>query len=117
MIDALWLSLTMSRVYQKYLSHVLAEKASIGPVVVFYLLYAFGLYFLVVRPLAANNTSFVMIFVNGMILGLTAYGTYDLTNQATIKNWPVFITLIDLVWGSILSGVLAIIGVWVLRKF
>lgn len=63
------------------------------------------------------NQSVSMIFVTGMIFGLVTYGTYDLTNQATIKDWPIIITIVDLAWGSLLAGISSLIGALVMRKF
>lgn len=111
-LDAIWLSVSISH-YKKYLAHVFAPKFLWWPAVVFYLLFAFALYFLVVRAFLGEGLA--GIFLAGMIFGAAAYGTYDLTNQATIKEWPVLITLIDIVWGSLLAGVSALIGALVLR--
>lgn len=114
-LDVFWLFFTFDKIYQRYLSHVFAPKPLWWAAALFYLLYAFGLYFVVVRPMA--NQSVSMIFVTGMIFGLVTYGTYDLTNQATIKDWPIIITIVDLAWGSLLAGISSLIGALVMRKF
>lgn len=115
LLDGVWLSLTMSRVYQKYLSHLMGDKVTLWAVAVFYLLYAFGLYFVVVRMAQNTDISLVSICITGFVFGMTAYATYDLTNQATLKNWPVFITIVDIIWGGAMSGVAACIGAWIVR--
>lgn len=114
-LDGVWLWLTMEAIYRKHLSHVLAEKPLWWAVIAFYLLYAFGLYFLVVRNSAVSDTGSLNIFVSGLVFGAAAYGTYDLTNQATIKGWPKFITIIDILYGSLLSGLSALAGTWMMR--
>jgi|HubBroStandDraft_1064217.scaffolds.fasta_scaffold661519_1 uncharacterized membrane protein len=115
-LDLLWLSMTMKSIYQKHLSHILAPEPTWWAAIAFYLLYAFGLYFVVIRPQEIDNKSLLNIFILGFVFGLTAYGTYDLTNQATIKDWPFFITVIDLLYGALLSGIAAMAGAWVIRK-
>lgn len=114
LLDAMWLSL-MAPVYQKKLAHLMADTVKLWPIIMFYPLYAFGLYFLVIRT---NLTaSLGLIFVSGLILGLVAYGTYDLTNNATLKGWPVVVTCVDMIWGGFITGAAAFITVWVLRRF
>jgi len=114
-LDGLWLSLTMSRIYQKYLSHLMADRVTLWAVAAFYVLYAFGLYFIVVRMAHNIDLPLASICIAGFVFGMTAYATYDLTNQATLKNWPAFITIIDIVWGGAMSAVAACIGAWILR--
>ena len=83
----------------------------------FYLLYALGLTVLVILPAAKGETGFLKIFLLGALLGLVAYSTYDLTNLATIKNWPLMVTLVDILWGTLYTGIASIIAVYVARLF
>lgn len=115
-LDALWLTLMMPRVYQKHLSHLLAGSLMVWPAIVFYILYAFGIYFLVVRQALVQDTHLLATFLAGVVLGAVAYGTYDLTNQATLRGWPVLITLIDILWGGMLSGTIAVVSTWLTKK-
>ncbi len=116
-IDLVWLSLTMKPFYQKYIGHLLAETPSILPAVIFYLIFIFGLTFLVVNPAITGNFSYLKLFLYGALFGLIAYATYDLTNQATMKNWPVIVTVVDLIWGSLLTGTVAVIAKFVTKFF
>ncbi len=113
-LDVIWLSFTFTKIYQKHLGHVFVEKPLWLPGVLFYLLYAFGLYFVVIRQTVGQSLS--MVFFIGFVFGAVAYGTYDLTNQATIKDWPPFITIMDIFWGAFISGVSAVLGAWVFRS-
>jgi uncharacterized membrane protein len=116
-IDLVWLSLTMKPFYQKYIGHLLAEAPSILPAVIFYLIFIFGLTFLIINPALTGNFSYLKLFLYGALFGLVAYATYDLTNQATMKNWPVIVTIVDLIWGSLLTGTVAVIAKFVTKFF
>ncbi len=108
-IDLVWLSSMMSRFYQPKMSHLLASSFSMAPAVVFYLIYVFALTYFVILP-AFENRSLSQALLGGFIFGLAAYGTYDLTNQATLKNWPLELTVVDMAWGSILTTLVASIS-------
>jgi uncharacterized membrane protein len=58
-----------------------------------------------------------MIFLSGALLGLVAYGAYDFTNQATLRDWPVVVTIVDLAWGAILTGVVSVVSVYIGKLF
>ena len=93
----------------------MAEKADLVPAVIFYLLYSLGILVLVVNPSLENSSGLVKVFVLGALLGVVAYATYDLTNQATLKNWPLVVTVIDLVWGGLLTGAVGVFAAWVFK--
>jgi uncharacterized membrane protein len=94
----------------------MADKPVIPAAAVFYLLYIAGLTFLVVLPaLAANQLGSAI--ARGAVLGLLAYGTYDLTNLAIIRGWPVNVTLIDLAWGTVLTAITAGAAFLITRAF
>lgn len=116
-IDSVWLGTMMNRFYKPRMGQLLAEKASYAPAIVFYLLYTFGLLFLVIQPALKNSTSLFHVFLYGALLGLVGYGTYDLTNQATLKGWPTSLTLVDLCWGALLTGLVSVIAVVITRWF
>ncbi|MEX0916555.1 MAG: DUF2177 family protein, partial [Candidatus Spechtbacterales bacterium] len=73
--------------------------------------------FFVVLPGVQGNFSFGKIFLFGALLGIVAYGTYDLTNQATLKNWPAIVSVVDIVWGAVLTGIAGLVAVLVVRYF
>jgi uncharacterized membrane protein len=103
-IDAVWLMQTSEVLYRAIMGDMLLDRFRAAPAILFYLLYATGLVFFAVRP-AIVSGKWTTAMANGAIFGLVAYGTYDLTNQATLKNWSALLTVADLTWGSILSAI------------
>lgn len=116
-IDAVWLFTMSSRFYKPNLHHLLAEAPALFPAVLFYVIYAFGLTFLVTLPAVQAGQSVFKIFLLGALFGFVAYATYDLTNQATLKNWPVIVSVVDMMWGAILTGVVSVISFLSARYF
>jgi uncharacterized membrane protein len=105
-VDFLWLSTMSSRLYKPVLGDILLPNFSVMPAVVFYLLYPIGLVIFAVSPaLKVGNVSTALLL--GALFGLFTYGTYDLTNQATLRNWTSSLTLIDMAWGSVLGALTA----------
>lgn len=103
-IDTLWLGSMADRIYRPLIGEVLADRFRLGPAIAFYALYAVGLtLFAVVPGLKAGDWRTALMW--GALFGLFAYGTYDLTNYATLKGWGLKITLLDMTWGVIVSGV------------
>jgi uncharacterized membrane protein len=112
LLDFIWLSQAAPMLYRPALGPLMAERINFGAAAVFYALYALGIVILAVRPALRDHSAFSSV-LNGGILGLVAYGTYDLTNLATLQGWPLKITLIDMVWGSLVSAAAAFAGFWV----
>jgi len=104
--DGIWLSQTGQALYRPVLGDILAENVRIAPAVVFYLMYPLGIELFSVLP-ALRANSLVHATVYGALFGLFAYATYDLTNHATLRNWSSTITLIDLAWGTFVTGLSA----------
>lgn len=115
LIDGLWLFLIAKKLYAQNLGYLMAEKPRLIAALLFYLLYVLGLQGFVVNPALAAGTVSAALFP-GMLFGLIAYATYDLTNLATVKDWPVLITAVDLVWGSFVSGITSLLGYWIIRQ-
>jgi len=105
------------RFYSKQIGHLMAKTPDWTAVVLFYLLFAVGVTALVVSPALKNGWPLGKIFLTGAVLGLITYGTYDLTNQATLKNWPYLVTVIDLIWGTLLTGTASLLAVLAINKF
>jgi uncharacterized membrane protein len=110
-IDMLWLGIVAKDLYQKQLGHLL------GPVqwpaaIIFYLIFIAGILIFAVLP-ALEARSLVKAMMLGALFGFMAYATYDLTNLATLKNWPLQIALIDMAWGAVLSGSVATISYFI----
>jgi uncharacterized membrane protein len=100
-IDMVWLGVVAKRLYQDALSHLLGP-VQWGPAILFYLLYIVGIMIFAVHPgLTAGSLSKTVLY--GALFGFFAYATYDLTNLATLKGWPLSITLIDICWGVVLT--------------
>lgn len=107
-VDGIWLT-SMISVYRTYLGEILHDGVRLIPAIIFYLLYIGGILWFAILP-SIDNGGWQNAALNGALLGLLAYGTYDLTNQATLKTWPTFITLMDICWGSFLTSTSAIVG-------
>lgn len=113
-LDALWLGFMASRVYRPLIGDLMAEQPNWPPAVLFYLLYVTGAVVFAVQPALASGrwTTALML---GAFLGLVAYGTYDLTNHATLRNWPAAMTAIDLAWGTFATAMAATAGMLITR--
>jgi uncharacterized membrane protein len=105
-IDAVWLTLAAQPFYRVHIGHLLAPDFAVVPAVAFYLLYVTGIVALAQRGAADWREA----GLRGAMLGLVAYGTYDLTNQATLRDWPTIVTVVDLVWGTLLTATGAGVG-------
>jgi len=102
-IDMVWLGLVAKGFYRRHLGPLLSPKVNWTAAILFYLLFIFGLLVFIVRPAVLAGAP-ARAFLLGALLGLIAYATYDLTNLATLKDWPLLVTVIDLVWGIVLGG-------------
>jgi uncharacterized membrane protein len=108
-IDFVWLTVMGERFYRPRLGRLMAERANLPVALVFYLLYVVGVLVLVVLP-AIDKGSLSQAILGGALLGAVAYGTYDFTNLATIEGWPVIVSVVDVVWGTTLTAVIAAVG-------
>lgn len=114
-LDALWLGLVARRFYTEQLGPLLLDQPRWGIALAFYLLYVVGLVIFAVAPGIAEG-SWVRAAVLGALFGLFAYATYDLTNLATMKGFPVRVAAVDIVWGMVISGVSAGLGAWIAMR-
>lgn len=116
-IDSVWLY-SMAGFYRAKLGHVFAENFSLIPASVFYLCYVGAILYFVVYPVfsqGVSHSTILGIFLKGLLFGAIVYSAYDLTNQATIKNWPVLVTIVDITWGAVLTAVVSVAGWFVLK--
>ena len=118
-LDAAWLRWAGPNLYRPALGDLLAPSFRAAPAIVFYALYIAALVWFAVRAGHSNDlgAGIGMAVLNGALLGGICYATYDLTNQATMKVWPVHITLIDIAWGAFASAVAAGVGCWAASRF
>lgn len=103
LIDAVWLGFISRGLYQQQIGYLLSPKPNWLAAILFYLVFIAGLVFFVINP-ALAKTSIMWALGAGAAFGFICYATYDLTNLATVKDWPVLITVIDLAWGSFICA-------------
>ncbi len=115
-LDGVWLTLNKG-FYARELGALFAPKVLLTPVVIFYLLYAVGILYFVVHPGVVNATSLLKVFLIGGFLGFIGYSCYDLTNYATIKDWSPLLTVVDLAWGTFVTGATSVLAVVLIRFF
>lgn len=108
-IDAVWLTVMSNLLYRPVLGDILLQKPNLTPAAVFYAIFIFGIVYFAVMP-ALRAGDWTLALLNGALLGAVAYATYDLTNEATLKNWQTKLSVIDILWGSALTGVAATAG-------
>ncbi len=115
-IDYVWLSRIASGFYRREIGDLMLDKPNLGVAVFFYLLYVAAIVVLVVNP-ALEKQQWWTAALYGTLLGLVAYGAYDITNLATLKGWSVTVSLVDMLWGSALTAVTATVSYFVTRAF
>ena len=110
MIDMIWLGVVSKGFYRRYLGPMMTSKVNWVAAILFYLLFIVGLLVFVIRPALSGGAPLQALFY-GALFGLISYATYDLTNLATLKDWPVIVTVVDLIWGTVLGGAVSFISV------
>jgi uncharacterized membrane protein len=105
-LDMLWLGVVAKTMYQQAIGQLMAEEPKVLAAIVFYAVYALGLVIFALAPQAEDFGLGRTVGV-GALFGFFAYATYDLSNLATLRNWPIRLTLIDMAWGTALSGTAA----------
>ena len=114
-IDIFWLVVVARKLYQEKLGFIMSDSPNWIAAAIFYLIFIVGVVFFVINP-ALEKESWKYALLVGMLLGFITYSTYDLTNLATLKNWPLQITIIDLIWGTSLGGLVSTITYFICRK-
>ena len=115
--DAVWLTTMTERFYRPALGSLLRETPSWAPAIGFYLLYAAGVIVLIVSPALEHDYALGRVAFTGAALGVIAYGTYDLTNQATVRGWDARVTVVDIAWGGALTAAAATLAMLAARQF
>ncbi|MFP4478411.1 MAG: DUF2177 family protein [Candidatus Izemoplasmatales bacterium] len=103
-IDGVWLSLIATKFYKTNLGHLMAEKPNFIAAGIFYLLFIGGIIFFTYSGIAEQN--FGKALLAGAVFGFMTYATYDLTNLATLRDWPITVTIVDILWGTVLSSLM-----------
>ncbi|MFA5235992.1 MAG: DUF2177 family protein [Bacilli bacterium] len=107
-IDLVWLLKIAPKFYKKHLGHLMADKPNGPAALIFYLLFMVGLVIFAIYP-SYDGGAWWQALLYGALFGLFTYATYDLTNMATLKGWPVKVTIIDLIWGTSISAATSLI--------
>ena len=115
-IDMIWLGLVANKFYQQQIGHLMTKNVNWLAEILFYLLFIGGLVVFVIAPALDKKNWTIALFL-GALFGLMTYATYDLTNLATLKNWPLFVTIIDLIWGMVLSSSVSLIAYFLAQKW
>lgn len=113
--DYVWLSQIAKPFYQSRLGHLLRDNPDLGIAAAFYAVYVVGVIIFAVWP-AVRAESAQMALVYGALFGFFAYATYDFTNLATLRDWPVSVVVVDILWGTFVTGLSAFIGAWTVIK-
>ena len=113
-IDMVWLGFIAKTLYRKYLGALISDTVNWTAAIIFYLIFIVGIFIFVITP-AVEKQSVVRAIVLGAIFGFIAYATYDLTNYATLKGFPLNIVFIDLAWGAVLTALVSVAGYYIVK--
>ncbi len=108
-LDLLWLTRVASGFYRERLGGLLLDQPNFAAAGAFYVIYVAGIVYFAVSP-ALQAGSWTTALMAGAVLGLVAYGTYDLSNLATLRNWSLTLTIVDMIWGAALTAIAATAG-------
>jgi len=113
-IDLAWLGLVARKMYSRYIGHLMSSRVNWVAALVFYLAFIVGILVFAVYP-SADKGSMLQAVLLGALFGFFAYSTYDLTNLATLKDWPLSITIVDITWGMVLTSVVSAFGFYIVK--
>ena len=114
-IDMVWLGLVAKNFYRDQIGVLMKDNINWTAAIVFYLLFIAGLVVFVIGP-AIERNSWVHALLFGALFGFISYATYDLTNLATLKDWPLLVTIVDLAWGAVLAASVSTVTYFIARK-
>lgn len=115
-IDILWLGFVAKNLYRDHLGHLMRASTNWPAAILFYMAFIGGLIFFVINP-ALEKDSYTYALVIGGLFGFITYATYDMTNLATLKDWPLFITVIDITWGTVLNALTSMVSFFIINFF
>ena len=113
-IDILWLGFLAKGMYNKMLGHLMASNVNWTAAIIFYLIFIVGIFVFSIIP-GVQKDSFQHALIYGVLFGFFTYATFDLTNLATLRDWPIKIVIIDIIWGVVLTGSVASSGFYIMR--
>lgn len=114
-IDMVWLAVLAKDFYQAQIGHLMKSDINWTAAIIFYLIFIAGLVVFVIGP-AVEKNSWVYALLFGALFGVVCYATYDLTNLAVAKDWPLLVTIVDLAWGAVLAGSVSAITFFIASK-
>lgn len=115
-IDLTWLGFIAKDLYRKYLGGFLSEQVNWTAAIIFYFLFIIGIFIFTILP-AVEKNSLTSAILLGALFGFFTCATYDLTNLATLKGWPLKIVFIDIIWGTILTASVSTVGFCIVKYF
>lgn len=114
-LDFVWLSRVAIGFYRSQIGETLRDRPNMAAAGLFYLFYIAGIVYFAVLP-GLQKDSLAVACLNGALLGLIAYGTYDMTNLATLKNWSLSVSIVDMLWGTVLTALSASAAYWMVSR-
>ncbi|MCJ7491692.1 MAG: DUF2177 family protein [Dehalococcoidia bacterium] len=115
-IDLVWLGLVAKNMYNRNIGHLMSSQVNWVAAVVFYLAFIVGILVFAVYP-SVDRDSLLRAIVLGVLFGFFTYSTYDLTNLATLRDWPLSVTIVDIAWGIVLTGAVSAVGFFIVKAF
>lgn len=116
LIDLVWLGFAAKEFYRSNIGTLMADEINIAPAVTFYLLYIIAIVIFAISP-ALESGSWHTSLIMGALFGFFAYATYDMTNLAILRDWPISVAAVDIAWGTFLTGLSATAGFLAARHF
>jgi uncharacterized membrane protein len=116
LVDLVWLGFAAKSFYRSGIGALLADEINVPAAVIFYLLYIVGIVIFAISP-ALESGSWRTSLIMGALFGFFAYATYDMTNLATLRDWPVAVAVVDMAWGTFLTGLSATAGFLATKYF
>ena len=114
-IDIIWLSFAVKSFYRPNIGHLLLDKPVMWAAGLFYVIYVLGIAIVIIQP-SLNSNDLNSVIYKAFIFGLVAYGTYNLTNMATIKGWSPSVVFVDMLWGGTLTAFSSYLGIVFAKK-
>jgi uncharacterized membrane protein len=115
MVDMIWLGLLAKNFYKNQIGFLMKPDVNWTAAIIFYLLFLVGVVLYVIEP-ALEKKDLMFALSRGALFGLITYATYDLTNLATLKDWPLKVVVVDMIWGAVLSGTVCGTSYWIANK-
>ena len=115
LVDMIWLGVIAKNFYKNQIGFLMKPDVNWTAAIIFYLLFLVGVVLYVIEP-ALEKKDLMFALSRGALFGLITYATYDLTNLATLKDWPLKVVVVDMIWGAVLSGTVCGTSYWIANK-